>query len=60
MGLCMALSMNSVEFLGDFGATPDFLENLGFGVVSDDLGGSKGFCANPEIFQTNTRQSMDV
>ena len=27
------------EFLKDFGATPDFRENLGFGVVSGDLGG---------------------
>ena len=31
------------EFLGDFGATPDFRENLGFGVVSGDLGGQKAF-----------------
>ena len=29
------------EFLGDFGATPDFQENWGFGVVSVDLGGQK-------------------
>ena len=38
--LCMALSIDSV---GDFGATPDFRENLGFGVVSGDLGGQKAF-----------------
>ena len=31
------------EFLGDFGAAPDFQENLGFGVVSGDLGGQKAF-----------------
>ena len=31
------------EFLGDFGAMPDFQENLGFGVVSGDLGGQKAF-----------------
>ena len=33
-----ALSMNSVGFLGDFGATPDFRENLGFGMVWDGFG----------------------
>ena len=41
------------EFLGDFGATPDFRENWGFGVVSGDLGGQKAFAqiANfPEYF----------
>ena len=31
MGFCMALSMNSVGIPGDFGATPDFRENWGFG-----------------------------
>ena len=31
------------EFLGDFGAMPDSRENLGFGVVSGDLGGQKAF-----------------
>ena len=31
------------EFLGDFGATPDFRENSVFGVVSGDLGGRKAF-----------------
>ena len=28
---------------------PDFRENRGFGVVSGDLGGSKGFCANSHV-----------
>ena len=39
------------EFLGDFGATPDLRGNLGFGVVSGDLGGQKAFCAkfNPGL-----------
>ena len=39
----MALSMNSVVIPWDFGATPDFREKLGFGVVSGDLGGQKAF-----------------
>ena len=38
VGFCMALNMNSVEFLGDFGARPGFRENSGFGVVSGDWG----------------------
>ena len=29
------------EFLGDFGATPGFQENLEFGAVSGDLGASE-------------------
>ena len=43
VGFCMALNMNSVELLGDFGATPGFREYLGFGVVSGDLGLQKAF-----------------
>ena len=39
----MALSMNSVGIPGGFRATPDFRENLGFGVVSGDFGGQKAF-----------------
>ena len=39
----MALSVKSVGILGEFGAKPDFRENLGFGVVSGDLGGQKAF-----------------
>ena len=35
----MALGMNSVSIPG----APDFQENLGFGVVSGDLGGKKAF-----------------
>ena len=41
----MALSVNSaLGMFGDFEATPDFRENLGFGVVSGDLGGQKANC----------------
>ena len=39
----MALSLNLVGIPAGFGATPDFRENLGFGVVSGDLGGQKAF-----------------
>ena len=42
-GLVWRLVWIQWEFLGDFGATPDFRENLGFGVVSGDSGGQKVF-----------------
>ena len=45
VGFCMVLSMNSVGISGQH--RPDVRENLGFGVVSGDLG-SKGFCANSQ------------
>ena len=38
---CMALSMNSMVIPGNFGATLEFWENLGFAVVSGDTGGQK-------------------
>ena len=41
VGFCMALNMNSVGIPGGFRATPGFQENLGFGVVSGDLGPQK-------------------
>ena len=43
MGFCMALSMNSVGIPGGFRGNAGFRENLGFGVVSGDLGGQKAF-----------------
>ena len=43
VGFCIALSMNSVGIPGGFRGTPDFRENLGFGVVSGDLEGQKAF-----------------
>ena len=44
VGFCMALSMKfSGNSWGISGHTLDFRENLGFGVVSDDLGGQKAF-----------------
>ena len=43
MGFCMALSMNSVGIPGGFRGKAGFWENLGFGVVSGDLGGRKAF-----------------
>ena len=39
----MALSMNSVGIPGGFRGNAGFRENLGFGVVSGDLGGQKAF-----------------
>ena len=43
VGFCMALSMNSVGIPGGFRGNAGFRENLGFGVVSGDLGGQKAF-----------------
>ena len=42
-GFVLAVSMNSVGIPENFGATPDYRESLGFGVVSGDLGGRKAF-----------------
>ena len=51
MGFCMALSMNSVGIPGGFrGGNAGFRENLGFGVVSGDLGGQK---ASAQIASAN-------
>ena len=44
VGLCMALNMNSVGFYGGLGGNAGNLrKNLGFGVVSGDLGPPKAF-----------------
>ena len=53
MGFCMALSMNSVGIPGGFRGNAGFRENLGFGVVSGDLGGQKAF-AQIAIPDSNT------
>ena len=46
VGFRMALSMNSVGIPGGFRGNAGFLgKDLGFGVVSGDLGGQKVFCA---------------
>ena len=39
------------EFLGDFGVTPDFRENLGFGVASGHLGGQKAFAQTGTVWE---------
>ena len=53
-GVCMALNMNSVGIPEGFRARPGFRENLGFGVVSGDLGPQKNF-ANSQFYSVSAR-----
>ena len=57
MGFCMTLNMNSV---GIFGATPGLRGNLGFGVVSGDLGPQKAFVQIASAGFKGSKTASDV
>ena len=50
VGLYMALNMNSVGILGDFGAAPGFSRKSGIGAVRSNLGSRKAF-AQPDMLR---------